>query len=96
MDKNAIKIASASISAVSLLFAVISFFLLPEKIFVEVFSQAPVPETGTLFFLAVGFLMVAVAGAMSIFNENGKKWIALQSVLFIGYIGCLVYNLIVL
>ena len=96
MDKNVTKPVSIAISAVSLVFAVISYFLLPEKIFVEVFSKEPVPETGTLFFLTVGFLMVAVAGAMSIFNENGKKWIALQSVLFIGYIGCLVYNLIVL
>ena len=96
MDKKALKVASLAISATSLAFAIVSFFLLPQKIYVQIISETRLPETGTLFFLTVGFLMVAVAGAMSIFNENGKKWIALQSVLFIGYIGCLVYNMIVL
>ena len=96
MDKNALKIASLAISATSLAFAIVSFFLLPQKIYVQIISETRLPETGTLVFLIIGVLAIAVAGAMSIFNDNGKKWIALQSVLMIGFVGCLVYNMIVL
>ena len=96
MDKNVLKIASLSISATSLVFAIISYFVLPEKIFVQIISETRLPETSTALFIIFGFLMVAVSGVMSIFNEKGKKWIALQSVLFIGFVGCLVYNMIVL
>ncbi len=96
MNKNALKVAAITISAFSLVFAVVSFILLPEKIYVEVLGNSPVPETSTVSFLIIGFLLIAASGAMSIYIENGKKWIALQSVLCIAFIGCLVYNFIVL
>lgn len=96
MNKNALKVASFAISAFCFVFAIVSFFLLPEKIFVEVLGNSPVPETSTLLFCVIGALLVAVSGIMSFINENGKKWIALQSVLCIAFAGCLVYNLTVL
>lgn len=96
MDKKALKVASLAISATSLAFAIVSFFLLPQKIYVQIIRESRLPETGTLTFLIIGVIAIAVAGAMCFYNENGKKWIALQSVLMIGFIGCLVYNMIVL
>lgn len=96
MNKNALKYASVAISAFSLVFAAVSFIFLPEKIYVEVFGNSPVPETSTLLFCVIGALLVAVSGIMSLINENGKKWIALQSVLCIAFAGCLVYNMTVL
>jgi hypothetical protein len=96
MNKNALKVASFAISAFCFVFAIVSFFLLPEKIFVEVLGNSPVPETSTLLFCVIGALLVAASGIMSIYIENGKKWIALQSVLCIAFVGCLIYNLTVL
>ncbi len=95
-DKSVFKIASVAIAAIGFVVAIVSFFLLPEKIFVEVLGNSPVPETSTVSFLIIGFLLIAASGAMSIYIENGKKWIALQSVLCIAFIGCLAYNFIVL
>ena len=96
MNKNALKVAAIAISAFSLVFAAVSFIFLPEKIYVEVLGNSPVPETSTLLFCVIGALLVAVSGIMSLINENGKKWIALQSVLCIAFAGCLVYNMTVL
>ena len=76
--------------------ALVLFFLLPDKIFVQLIDSGKTPETSTVLFLAVGALIIVGSGAMSLFNENGKKWIALQSVVAIGFVGCLVYNLFVL
>ena len=96
-EKNLVRTASISISAVCFILAVVSYFLLPERIYVEIFSFRNLPETSTLVFTAVGFLLVAVSGLMCIYySEKGKKWIALQSVLAIAFAGCLIFNLIVL
>lgn len=89
------KIISCAVTAAAFVLSVVSFFVLPDRISVQLIGSG-YPETNTLAFLLVGFLSVALCGAMCIFNENGKKWIAMQSVLAIAYCGYLIVNMIVL
>ena len=94
-DKMKAKVISVGISAVCAVFALASYFLLPERIFVEILSGR-VPETVTSIFLLIGTMIIVLAGMMCFYGREPKKWLALQSVLAIAFIGCLVYNHIVL
>ena len=75
---------------------IVGFVLLPTKMYVELFSQRSTPETSKVLFLSVGFLVVALSGAMCFLAENIKKWLAAEVVLSLAFVGCIVYNLIVL
>ena len=98
MEDNSkrIKLISLAIAAISFVFAVISYFLLPDKIFVQIVGAGHSPETKTLIFLLMGVLIIGLAGAMCIFTDNGRKWIALESVIAIAFNGCIIYNFLVL
>ncbi len=91
-----ITVISVIICAIVFVCAVISFFLLPEKIFVQIMANSSTPETSTSIFLIAGVLIVGLASLMCILSENSKKWLATQSVLAIAVVGCLVYNYVVL
>ena len=93
-DKNKLFSFLLFISAV--IVAVIGFVLLPDKIFVELFSKSAYPETGKVLFLSVGLVVVALPTVMCFYAENVKKWLATEAVVSIAYVGCIVYNLIVL
>ncbi len=95
-NSKMIKLASGVIVAVSLVFAIVSYFLLPEKIFVQLFESSNIPETKTSVFLIAGVLIIGLASVKCFLTDNGKKWIALQSVIAIAFSGCLIYNIIVL
>lgn len=86
------KIISCAVTAAVFILSVVSFFILPERIYVQLIGSG-YPETNTLAFLLIGVISVALCGAMSVFTEKGKKWIAMQSVLAIAYCGCLIYNM---
>lgn len=89
-------IAPLSVFAASVVISVLGILLLPEMIYVQIFSEAPNPETGTVFFLTAAALVVGLSGLMSIITDNRKKWLALESVLAILQLGCVVYNFVVL
>ncbi len=93
-DKNII--ASLSVLAVSVIATVVGFFLLPDKIYVQLFSEIKMPETDALIFLVAATLVVGLACLMCVFTENKKKWLATEVVLAILHFGCIVYNYIVL
>ena len=94
LDK--IKVASVAVCSLVFVFAIVGFFVLPEKIYVQLFSGVPVPETSTVLFIIGSALTVALASLMCILSENTKKWLATETVLAILVIGCMVYNFIVL
>ncbi len=89
-------IKEISAFAISVIVSLLGFLLLPDKIFVSLLSNAPVPETSRNLFLVGMTFIVGLSALMSIFTENTKKWIALESVLTIAQIGFVAYNLIVL
>jgi len=91
-----ITVASIAVSAFVFVCSAVSFFLLPEKIFVQLMTGSSMPETSTKLFLIASVLIVGLASLMCILAENSKKWLAIQSVLAIAIVGCLVYNYIVL
>lgn len=93
-DKN--RLASFSLLIVTAIITTVGWFLLPGKIFVELFSNTPTPETSKTLFLSVGIVVVALSAAMCFFTENIKKWLAAETVLSLAFVGCIVYNLIVL
>lgn len=94
LDK--IKKISVAVCALNFVFSLLSFFLLPEKIYVQLFSGIPVPETSTALFVIASALIVALAATMCLLSENTKKWLATEAVLTLAVIGCEVYNFIVL
>ncbi len=96
MKENKLLIVSLVVFLVTLLIALVGAFLLPEKIFVQVFSETSLPETGKIFFLSASVVVVALSSTMCFFAENVKKWLALESVLAIAVVGCIIYNFIVL
>ncbi len=89
-------ITQISLFALSVIVSVLGFLLLPDKIFVSLFSNAPTPETEKTIFLAGMALVVGLSASMSIFNEDTKKWLATEAVLLLIQIAIAVYNLIVL
>ncbi len=89
-------VAALAVCTAALIAAVFGFFALPEKIFVQLLSSGNAPETSKILFLSVGAVLTAVASAMCIFAENSKKWLALEAVLAIAFVGCIVYNYAVL
>ena len=93
---NKLTIVSVVICAIVFATAVIGFFLLPQKIFVQLMSGSSQPETNTAWFLVAGVLIVGLASLMCILTENQRKWLATESALAIAVIGCIVYNCIVL
>ena len=102
MDNNSEKkmskttLVSVIICAFVFLVALVSFFILPDKICVQIMSDPSNPETNTAIFLVAGVLVVGLASMMCIMSENVKKWIATEAVLAIAVVGCVVYNYIVL
>ena len=84
------------ISGITFIAALAGFFILPEKIFVQLFSENSLPETSTAVFLTAGVLIVFLASLMCILGDNPKKWIAMQAVLALAVIGYIVYNYTVL
>lgn len=93
-DKNLL--CAVSVFALTVIAAVVGFVLLPQKMFVELFSQRSGPETSKTLFLSVGVIVTALSSAMCFFAENVKKWLAAEVVLSLAFVGCIVYNLIVL
>ncbi len=91
-----ITVASIAVSAFVFVCSAVSFFLLPEKIFVQLMTNSSTPETGTALFLIASVLIVGLASLMCILTENPRKWLAIQVVLAISIVGCLVYNFIVM
>ncbi len=89
-------VAALAICIAALIAAVFGFFALPEKIFVQLLSSGNAPETSKILFLSVGAVLIAVTSAMCIFTEKSKKWLALEAVLTIAFVGCVVYNYVVL
>ncbi|MBO5869123.1 MAG: hypothetical protein J6Q89_00085 [Clostridia bacterium] len=89
-------IVSVIICAFVFLVAIVSFFILPQKICVQIMSDPSHPETNTAVFLVAGVLVVGLASIMCMLSENAKKWIATESLLAIAIIGCLVYNYVIL
>lgn len=96
LKQNKLLIASLAVFFVTLVAAVVGLVLLPQKMFVQLFSETDLPETGKVLFLSASVIVVAISSAMCFFAENIKKWLALESVLAIASVGCIVYNLIVL
>ena len=93
---NKITLASIAVCVVTLITAVTGFFTLPQKIFVQVMANSSTPETSTTLFLIASVLIVVLASMMCIFSENTKKWLAIEVVLAIAFLGCLVYNFMVM
>jgi hypothetical protein len=93
-DKNLL--FAVSVFVLTAAATVVGFVLLPQKMFVELFSQRSVPETSKTIFLSIGLIVVALSGIMCFFAENVKKWLATEVVLSLAFVGCIVYNLIVL
>lgn len=89
-------IAAIAIFASAVIAAAVGAVLLPEKIFVQLFSESSRPETSKALFLIVSSAIVCVSGAMCLFTENAKKWLATEAVLAAAELICIVYNLIVL
>ena len=87
---------TVAISGIVFIAALIGFFILPEKIFVQIISDSKLPETSTSVFLIIGVLIVFLASLMCVLGENAKKWIAIQTVLSLAVIGYIVYNYMVL
>ena len=89
-------IASIIVCLIAVLVAALGFILLPDKIFVELFAQGAKPETSRNFFLISGVFVALLSAVMCFVSENVKKWLAAETVISIAFIGCVVYNLIVL
>ncbi|MBR4279047.1 MAG: hypothetical protein IKT34_02615 [Clostridia bacterium] len=87
---------SVAIAAVAFACALFAFFRLPDKLFVELFSNRPDPETNKLTFLIGGFCITALSCLMCVISENHKKWLALCALVAALFIGCLIYNFAVL
>ena len=102
MDNNSEKkmskttLASVIICAFVFVVALVSFFVLPQKICVQIMSDPSHPETNTAVFLIAGVLVVGLASMMCMMSDNVKKWLAIETVLAIAVVGCTVYNYIVL
>lgn len=95
-NRNKYIYPTVAVSGITFIAAIAGFFILPEKIFVQILDASGSPETSTALFLAVGILTVFIASLMCVFGGNPKKWIAVQVVLAISVIGCIVYNYVVL
>ncbi len=89
-------ITQISLFALSVIVGILGFLLLPDKIFVSLLSNAPLPETSRNLFLVGMVLIVGLSCLMSIFTENSKKWLAVEAVLLVAQIGFVAYNLVVL
>lgn len=88
--------SAVAVGAISFVCAVVGYFVLPDKIFVQLLEQSSRPETSTLLFLIAGAVITNLCAVMFYFTEKVKKWFALQVVIAIAFVGCLVYNFIVL
>lgn len=88
--------SSVSVGLAALACAVVGYFVLPDKIFVQLLEQSNSPETSTLLFVIAGAVITNLCTAMCLFTDKVKKWFALQVVIAIAFVGCLVYNLIVI
>lgn len=91
-NKKRTRIIACVLFALSFLLAAVSYFLLPEKIFVQIINAGSVPETNTLLFLIAGVLLNGLAGVMTEISDAPKKYLALQAVLVIAFVGCIAYN----
>lgn len=89
-------IKEISAFAISIIVSLLGFLLLPDKIFVSLLSNAPTPETSRNLFLVGMTFIVGLSALMSIFNEDTKKWFAIEVVLLLVQIAIVAYNLIVL
>lgn len=96
IKKDKTLLYSASVLFVTAAATVLGFVLLPNEIFVELFAQGAKPETSKALFLSVGFATVSLSGIMCFVAENVRKWLAAEVVLSLAFVGCIVYNLIVL
>ncbi len=101
IKNDKILLASLLISVVSFMLVILGFALLPDKIFVSLFSESSRPETDKTFFLVASFATIVLSAVMSFvsalfFDSKTRKWLALEAVLAIAFIGCVVYNCIVL
>lgn len=89
-------IAQILIFAFSVAVSVAGIVLLPEKIYVQIFSEMASPETGTILFLLASAFAVGLCALMSVTTENKRKWLTLESVLAIAQTFAVVYNFIVM
>lgn len=96
MTNKKTNLISLLLAVFALGFAVYGYFALPQKIFIQLFSASHSPETETVWFLVIGALSVAACSAMAVFTEKAKKWIALETLLTLLFVGGIVYNLAVL
>lgn len=90
------RITAIVIFAATVIAALVGAVILPEKIFVELFSGSSLPETSKILFLIAAPIIVCVSGVMCFLAENAKKWLATETVLAAAVLICIVYNIIVL
>lgn len=95
-EYKSVRIAAIAVFAVAAVAAAVGAALLPEKIFIELFSESSRPETNKLLFLVISTLVVGVAAAMCLFTENAKKWLATEAVVAILELIAVVLNIIVM
>ena len=87
---------SLSVALLSVVISVVGLSVLPEKLYIQLFSEIPVPETDSVLFFAVSAIMVCLSSAMCVLTADVKKWLALETVLIILQLGAAAYNTIVL
>ena len=81
-DKKSL--AALLIAAASLVYAAVSFFLLPKKIYIQFINSPGYPETNRNFFLICGILLVIASALMTVFFEQKrKKWLATEAIVAI-------------
>ncbi len=87
---------SLSIALLSAVVSVVGILVLPEKLYIQLFSAIPVPETDSILFFAASAIIVCLSSVMCVLTADVKKWLALETVLAILQIGATVYNMAVL
>lgn len=90
------KIVSITIASVTVVLALVGYFLLPDMLYIQLFSKNPKPETSKLLFIIGGGLTVLLSSAMCFFTEKEKKWLTIASALLCLFVGGIVYNYVVM
>ena len=84
------------ISSLAFILAVGGFFILPDMLYIQLFSKQTNPETGKLGFLIAGLLIILLSSSMCFFTEKEKKWLTIASALLCLFVGGIVYNYVVM
>lgn len=84
--------ASIAVFIFAAFVCIAGMIFLPEKIYVQLFSERSTPETPRNLFLLASLFVIALSSLMCFLTDKVRKWVATEVVLAIAFAGCVIYN----